>query len=128
MKKIILFTFLPIFLLATVTTTHKARAIQVSGIYLLELCGKNENGSEIVVGGHAACQAYIAGVIDYHSILQAGKALPNLSICIPETVTLSELHDVVLNYLQNSPQHDSFAGAPVVTLALRQIYKCDDAP
>ena len=41
-----------------------------SGAYLLRLCESDENGKETIEKGHAACQAYIAGVIDYQDMLR----------------------------------------------------------
>ena len=95
-----------------------------SGAYLLKLCETSPQGKELIAGGHAACQAYISGVIDYHNVLQALRLSPAMPICVPEETSISQLHQHVLNYLRANKQHDSFVAAPAVTTALYQVYPC----
>lgn len=104
-----------------------ARAAQFNGKYLLELCDIGAEGQEKIPGGHAACQAYIAGVLDYHAVLQSFKIAPKIDICVPGDVTMNQLHAIVLKYLKENTQHDGFIAAPAVTVALYQAYPCRKA-
>lgn len=104
--------------------SSSAHAARFSGAYLYRLCQMDENGRETVKGGHTACQAYIAGVIDYHSMLQSMKIAPRIDICIPEKTSSATLHAIVLKYLEKNKTHDGFIAAPAVTMALYEKYPC----
>ncbi len=101
-----------------------AQAARFSGAYMMKICGISSDGKEVSPGAHAACQSYIAGVLDYHNMLRGMKMAPEINVCIPETVTMNELHLLVLKYFQKNPQHDSFIAAPAVLLALFEKYPC----
>jgi len=101
-----------------------AHAARFSGAYLLGLCEMDAKGHEKVKGGHAACQAYISGVLDYHTVLQSLGIAPQVDICVPDRIGVGQLHAIVLDYLRNNKQHDSFVAAPAVTLALYGAYPC----
>lgn len=103
---------------------HPAQAARFTGAYLLQLCEKDANGRETEKNGHAACQSYISGVIDYHSVLRSLDIAPRIDICIPDNVSLNTVHDVVLNYLQRHGEHDPFIAAPAVMMALYEVYPC----
>lgn len=95
-----------------------------SGSYLRELCQRKENGKETVKGGHTACQAYIAGVIDYHMLMKSLGTAPTIDFCVPNTEKMSKLQDIVWVYLEENRQHSDFIAAPAVTLALYAYYPC----
>jgi hypothetical protein len=101
-----------------------ATAAQFGGAYLLHLCEKDAKGNEKVKGGHTACQAYIAGVIDYHNVLRSMKIAPKVNICVPDDANANLLHDTVLAFLRQSPEHDGFVAAPAVTMALYGRFPC----
>lgn len=101
-----------------------AHAARFSGAYLYQLCQMDKNGKEVLKGGHAACQSYISGVIDYHAMLQSMKIAPKLDICVPEGVSSAKLHAVVLQYLAKNNTHDQFTAAPAVLMALYQSFPC----
>ncbi len=104
--------------------SHAAHAARFTGSYLLYVCDKDERGREKVAGGHAVCQSYISGVIDYHNVLRSLRLAPQVNICVPETETLNGVHDIVLGYLRQNAQHDSFVAAPAVLMALYQVHPC----
>lgn len=117
--------FICLLALANIATIQSAQAgARFTGAYLLKICDTNDEGKELVKGGHTACQAYISGVVDYHNLLLVLKIAPAMSICVPETVPLNILHQNVLRYLRKNKQHDSYVAAPAVTTALHQIYPC----
>lgn len=101
-----------------------AEAARFSGSYLREICNINKDGTEKVPGGHVACQAYIAGVIDYHNVLRSLNLAPRVDICVPENVKMWDLHKAVLIFLIRDRTHDGFVASPAVTMALRQEYPC----
>ena len=97
----------------------------ISGAYLLGLCSRDVNGQETAPGAHIACQSYIAGLIDYHNLLRSLGTAPNIDLCVPNTVKLKDLQDMVWKYLNENNHHDSFIAAPAVTLALFERFPCD---
>jgi hypothetical protein len=101
-----------------------AEAARFSGAYLVKICGVNEAGQEIAPGAHAACQSYISGIIDYHNMLRSMKMAPDINFCIPQSVTLNEVHLYILQYLERNPQHDAFVAAPAVLMGLYEKYPC----
>ena len=109
------------------TVPATAQAARFSGKSLLDLCEITPDSQEKIPGGHAACQAYIAGVLDYHAVLQSFKIAPKIDICVPESVTMNQIHAIVLKYLKENTQHDGFIAAPAVTMALYQAYPCKKA-
>jgi len=96
----------------------------ISGAYLLELCKRDENGGELVEGAHIACQSYIAGLVDYHNLLRSLNVAPAVDLCVPPTIKLKDLQDIVYKYLNTNAQHDAFIAAPGVTLALFEAFPC----
>lgn len=110
--------------LAFVFSPISAHAARFSGAYMVKICGVNKNGKQIAPGAHAACQSYIAGVIDYHNMLRSMRIAPDINICVPESVTMNELHLTVLKYLERHPEHDSFVAAPAILLGLFEKYPC----
>ncbi|MCB1557061.1 MAG: hypothetical protein KDJ15_07090 [Alphaproteobacteria bacterium] len=108
-------------LFAPLSSGHAA---QFSGAYLLHVCDSGPDGRETVKGGHTACQAYIAGVVDYHNMLRSMKIAPQVDICVPERTAPRQIQDVVLAYLKAHPEHDSFVAAPAVTMALYDVFPC----
>lgn len=97
---------------------------QFSGAYMREVCKSNRDGSETVAGGHAACQAYIAGVLDYHGTLKALGTEPSLSICFPGRVPIADMQRIVQRYIERNPPVDAFAAAPSVIMALAEAFPC----
>lgn len=96
----------------------------ISGKYLMDICERDEDGKEVVPGGHTACQAYIAGLVDYHNLLRSLGTAPSVDLCVPNTVKLNDLQDIVWVYLKENAQHDAFIAAPAVSLALFQFFPC----
>lgn len=85
----------------------------------------DKDGREIVPGGHAACQSYISGVMDYHNLIRSLGTAPSVEFCVPEEVGLNELQNVVAAYLfRHKKQHGAFVASPAVALALYNAYPC----
>jgi hypothetical protein len=111
-------------LLCVVICPSKPEAARFTGAYLLHICDMDQSGKEMVKGGHTACQAYISGVIDYHNTLRAMNIAPAVDICIPENARVADLQEIVLQYLKDNVQHDAFIIAPVVVMALNEVFPC----
>ena len=122
MNRCLLFFLLAIILVPL--SANNAQSARFTGAYLLDVCEMDENGNETVQGGHATCQSYISGVVDYHNVLQALRLAPKVDICVPQSKTMNDIHKVVLNFLRKHPEHDAFIAAPAVTMALFDVYPC----
>ena len=113
-----------IILLVPVHAKAQDTGALISGKYLMDICARDDEGKEIVLGGHTACQAYIAGLVDYHNLLRSLGTAPSVDLCVPNTVKLNDLQDIVWAYLHENAHHDAFIAAPAVSLALFQFFPC----
>lgn len=122
MPRVLRFTCLGLLALCLASPAHAAR---FSGIYLLQLCASDKDGKEIVAGGHAACQSYISGVIDYHNLIRSLGTSPSVDFCLPDGESLDKIQKYVAAYLyRNQKIHGSFVASPAVVMALNQAYPC----
>ncbi|MGB4058246.1 MAG: Rap1a/Tai family immunity protein [Alphaproteobacteria bacterium] len=120
LRKISFLVFLVV--LAFFVPAHAAR---FSGEYLLNVCSSDQNGRELVPGGHIACQSYISGVMDYHNLIRSLGTAPSVDFCVPENESLNVIQSKVAMYLfQNKKIHGAFIASPAVTLALYNYYPC----
>ncbi len=129
MKRILCVNSVALFCVAALSflIPAPARAAQFSGDYLLRLCLTDRNGKDIVPGGSTACQAYIAGILDYHNLQKSlGTAPGTVNFCVPDNADLSTLQKMVTIYLIKNRQHADFTAAPAVALALYQYYPCKE--
>jgi hypothetical protein len=111
--------------MGVIFTTAQANAAQFSGSYLLHICGVDKNGKELAAGGHIACQAYIAGILDYHNLQRTLGTAPTVDYCVPNEVNLKTLQSQVYSYVyRHQKQHNVFTAAPAVALALYNFYPC----
>jgi len=113
------------FLLCFVLLPLPTHAAQFSGDYLLQVCLSDKNGKELSPGSHVACQAYIAGILDYHNFIRSLGTAPSLEFCVPEGTGLYEIQSKVVQYLAHHRQDQGpFIASPAVTLALYNAYPC----
>lgn len=104
---------------------NPAHAARFSGDYLIQMCSNNDNGEELIKGGHVACQAYIAGVLDYHNFIRPMGGATNADFCVPDQSAMYTLQNTVVRYLKkNRNQHGGFVAAPGVALGLYSKYPC----
>lgn len=114
-----------LFLFILFSINASAYAARFTGNYLLEMCASDEKGDEIIEGGHAICQSYISGVIDYNNLIRSLGTAPSVDFCVPDNVTLKELQSIVTAYIfRNKDQHGSFIASPAVAMALYAVYPC----
>lgn len=118
--KYCVFIFLAMFL-----CMPEAYAARFSGQYLLHVCGSDEAGQELVAGGHVACQGYIAGVLDYHTLVRSLGTAPSVDFCVSADVSMNALQQQVVDYMtRHQKQHNGFIAAPGIALALFEKYPC----
>ena len=110
--------FLAGILLYAGLSVRPAHAAYVTGNELAASCRSDEPQ------GIFSCMNYIAGVIDYHVMMQSLGTAPTIDFCLPEDLPLEKATFVVMRYLKKSPQDDSFIAAPAVTMALHEAYPC----
>lgn len=114
--------------LAGVVHPVQAQQRQTGGFfstaYLAALCESDAKGREVVKSGHTACQSYISAVVDYQKLMQSMNVAPVIDFCVPNTVPMKKLQNIVWNYLRKNTQHAQFVAAPAVTLALYEAYPC----
>lgn len=130
----IFFFFIPAFagmLLCAVPQKQVMAAQDTAGFfsaaYLKELCASDTRGKELVKNGHTACQSYISGIIDYHKLMKSLGTAPTIDFCVPNTVPMGRLQNLIFVYLSENSQHSEFMASPAVTLALYEYYPCKQA-
>ncbi len=95
-----------------------AAAAYLTGNDLSRIC-QSEKTTEIF-----SCMNYIAGIIDYHVMMQSLGTEPVTDFCLPEDLPLEKASVIVMLYLKKSPHLGSFIAAPAVTMALHEAYPC----
>jgi len=107
---------------AAVLWARPAPAAYVSTADLGKLCQSNDKADI------NACVYYVAGVIDYHILLQSlGTAPPTLGFCLPDSLTMPQAAALVVAYLQTSAPQDGFVAASSIPLALNKVFPCAPA-
>ncbi|MEZ0224663.1 MAG: Rap1a/Tai family immunity protein [Alphaproteobacteria bacterium] len=101
---------------------HRAHAAYMTTADLQRDClsGKKEKIS--------GCLNYIAGIIDYHILMQSLGTNPTIDFCLPANLSLEDAGVAVMMYLRSHPQHDAFIASAAVPLALNQAYPCRPPP
>ncbi len=121
---------LPVFLLCFLScvvsfSLAPAWAARFSGDYLLQVCASDKNGKELSPGSHIACQAYIAGILDYHNLMRSLGVAPTVDFCVPEEIGLYEIQGKVASYIfRNRHEQGPFIASPGVAMAMYQAYPC----
>jgi hypothetical protein len=111
-----------VFLSVPLMSAYSAR---FSSSYLLNVCNSDEQGKEVTSGGHLACQAYIAGIIDYHDLLRSMGVAPSVDFCVPKEESMGVVQNNIVNYLrENKTQQGPFIASSAVALGLFLYYPC----
>jgi hypothetical protein len=95
-----------------------AHAAFMTGKVLLGLCTSSKADDQF------ACENYIAGVIDYHILVRSLGTAPSVDFCLPRTVRMQQIKQVVQVYLTQRPEQHGFVAAPAVALALYGTFPC----
>ena len=114
-----------IFSISVFFISSPSYAVRFSGDYLMKMCITDENGREYTLNGSMVCQAYIAGLLDYHNLLRSLGTAPGIDFCVPDDVGLNEMQVRVASYIFKKQQnHGAFIASPGVALALFDSYPC----
>lgn len=95
-----------------------ARAMYMSSADLSARC-QSDRSEDI-----HACTSYVAGVIDYHLLLQSLGTNPTMPFCMPESINMQQAAVIVMAYLKTAPQHDAFVAASAIPLAINKAFPC----
>ncbi|MDD9901320.1 MAG: Rap1a/Tai family immunity protein [Alphaproteobacteria bacterium] len=99
-------------------TLSPAKAIYMTGAELTQHCAGDQPKDLY------SCTAYIAGIIDYHNLIQSLGTAPTIDFCVPADMPIEQVAMDVLAYLKKEQQHGGFIATPAVTLALNKMYPC----
>lgn len=114
-----------LFIVLLFAPVSSALAARFSGDYLLQVCSFDAQGAELSPGSHVACQAYIAGILDYHALIRSMGVAPSVDFCVPEGESLYAIQKQVVSYIvRNKQEQGPFIAAPGVALALFNAYPC----
>ena len=72
------------------------------------------------------CAGYIAGIIDFHTVMTTVQSLPVDVFCLPQNISTAQVIRDVARYLENNPEKHQDLAAYLVTLALREAYPCQE--
>lgn len=70
------------------------------------------------------CVHYVAGVIDYHIMMQSLGTAPTIDFCLPQSITMPQAAVIVVAYLRQNPGHDAFIAAGSIPLAMNKVFPC----
>lgn len=108
-----------LFLIGAVLMPRMAAAQFMTHADLSQSCAVNSPAEQI-----NRCLGYIAGVIDYHVVMQSLGTNPSTDFCLPQDLVLEQAAIEVLAYLAQKPEQGGFIAAPAVALALNRVYPC----
>lgn len=91
----------------------------MTGNDLVESCAADSNAAAI-----NRCVGYVAGVIDYHVVMQSLGTNPTTDFCLPKEMKVEEAAVSVIAYIKAHPNQAGFIAAPAVALALNALYPC----
>jgi hypothetical protein len=109
---------LPLLFLTTLLAPSRAFAIYLTSKELNQGCLSDAPKET------AYCLGYIAGVIDYHVMMQSLGTTPTIDFCMPDNLSIQKAAIVVLTYLKKAPQNNDFIAAPAVTMAMHANFPC----
>lgn len=106
--------------LAFVIPAAPARAAFYTGTELYEVCTV-QRGAKTYVESTYECISYITGTIDaFNTIRRSNK----LQSCIPEDVTIGQLRQATVAYLDANPKKRGETGSALIFAATREAWPC----
>jgi hypothetical protein len=91
-----------------------ARAEFKDGNQLLHVCTSTD------VADNANCAGYLASAVDAHPAVGQYQG----RICISPDVALSQVRDVVMNFLEDKPELRHYVAASIVLEAIAEAFPC----
>ena len=108
------------FLAATIHAPPAQAGIYLSGNDLFADCSVPKDNA-VYFSRTERCTGFITGVVDATEGLRSLQSKP---YCVPSEVTLGQLNEVVLRYLQANPANRSLAASASVIAAISDAYGC----
>lgn len=72
------------------------------------------------------CAGYIAGIVDFHTVVTTVESLPGDMFCLPEDISTAEVMRSVTQYLADNTRKHHDLAAYLVILALQNAYPCQE--
>lgn len=92
------------------------------GNNVLEICSFESSGSNDG-SDPTYCMGYIAGVVDAIRGVPLPDDMP--THCLPPNVTLGQLRQVVVKYLEDHPEKLHYSGDAIILAALAEAFPCN---
>lgn len=108
---------------SAVITAYPANATFKDGNALYSDCSAKPNDSTYYQSD-AYCLGYILGVTD---TLATMRIMNKRNHCIPENVTAGQIRDIVLQYLQRTPEKRHLPADFLVLSAINLAFNCSEA-
>jgi hypothetical protein len=105
---------------------------KVDGNWLLRDCSESiwlSEGKTLAPDspmGAAFCLGYVTGMLEMHVGYTGVNRMPPL-FCQPDGIESSQAIRIIARYLQTHPERLHWAGAPLVTQAMRDAFPCPSA-
>lgn len=90
----------------------------ITGNQFIKLCNESPRYDE------GECFAYILGTYHGFTIAESLHDVEPLT-CVPSTVTVDQLSEVVIKYLRNNPQNRHLPARGLVMIAIRNAFPCN---
>lgn len=90
----------------------------ITGNQFIKLCNEAPRYDE------GECFAYILGTYHGFTIAERLHDVEPLT-CVPNTVTMDQLSEIVIKYLRNNPQSRHLPARGLVMIAIRNAFPCD---
>jgi len=93
----------------------------LSGSELLALCLTPKNGDMLYFTNFSLCAGYINGASDAS---QCGNSVGGFSHANPAGVTVGEVFDIFVKWMQAHPEQSSVGASTLVAKAMQDAYPC----
>jgi hypothetical protein len=103
-----------------------AEEVRGDGKELLQYCTESSPRDPLGPVKAAWCVGYLLGIDDMRRF---SATLPHRSTdCMPEGVTMAQMKEIVVNYLQEHPEELRYSSAVLVHNALKHAFPCTAQP
>ncbi len=104
------------------TTPVHANGSFKTGNDLYSAC-KVEKGARFYELEQTVCHEYVTGVFDSFST-SFGIGLMQRSFCSPTSVTVTQLKDITVRYLEQNPKSRHISAAALVVISFNEAFPC----
>lgn len=111
MRKPLIYVFF--IYLSIVSNQNHSLAAYMTGNDLYKYCKAETSGLK------SLCAGFVSGVSDAFTMMSDGKG-----ICVPKRVTVNQLIDIVVNYLEDNPGKRHHEASTAIFVALATEFPC----